>query len=540
MTTATPVARATTETEPLSESPVRRDPSRDWFDWIWSLLGSVRFGVSLIAIAAIATFAGTIIMQAPGTVQESPDQFAAWLAGPHARYGEPWATTFEYLDLYRTFQSVWFRGVLALLALSIAVNTTTRAPGIVTAAMRPPVKVSPRLFGVAPHRISFHHALGSPEDAITTVATTLRRSGYRVIATAVAGTPAVYADKNRFGRFGTFANHLGLITIIGAAVIGNVTGWREDSFMIPEGSIRAVGHDTGLSVRNEAFVESYYPNGTASDFYSDLTVFRDGREVGRGTVRVNDPLIVNGVRFHQAFFGPAVVMRVRNASGDLVYDDRIALGMTYDGDGVSRNGGNFVIGNRQYAVFVLVPSAALQGPDPTIPAGSVRLEVFAPRQPKPVAVETLAQGERRSIVGYEFEFVREVQFSGLQVVSDPSVNVIWVGAALMLLGTLAVFNLPLRRIWIRAAAQGGRTSIGVASTNARGVLADREFADLAERIRAACGALPASDPEPTGSLQDTPTGFVSRGAPAPQLPEATPYTTSGGVLSPPITHTKDS
>ena len=507
MTTATPDAPAPTESAVAPRDRQAKASSRDWFDRLWSLLGSVRFGVSLIGLAAVATFAGTVIMQAPGTVQESPDQFAAWLAGPHARYGDPWATIFEYLDLYRTFQSLWFRGLLALLALSIAVNTTTRAPGIVTAAMRPPVRVARRLFDVAPHRATFVGSPRDPNGVIAAAAASVRRSGYRVIATEVDGMPAVYGDKNRFGRFGTFANHLGLITIIGAAVVGNVTGWREDGFMIPEGSIRAVGHDTGLSVRNEAFVESYYPNGTAADFHSDLTVLRDGREVGRGSVRVNDPLVVNGVRFHQAFFGPAVAMRVRNASGEIVYDDRIALGMTYDGDGVSRNGGNFVIGNRQYAIFVLVPSAALQGPDPTIPAGSVRLEVFAPRQPKPVAVETLAQGERRSIVGYDFEFVREVQFSGLQVVSDPSVNVIWIGAALMLLGTLTVFNLPLRRIWVRSVVEADGTGLQIASTNPRGVLADREFAELADRIRAACGARshPDSDstPPPGWPLAET-------------------------------------
>jgi cytochrome c biogenesis protein len=439
----------------------------------------------VIGVAAVATFAGTVIMQAPGTVQASPDQFAAWLAAPQARYGYPWATVLEYLDLYRTFQSTWFRALIALLAISIAVNTTTRSPGIFTAAFRPPVNVAGRLFVAAPHTAGFMQPAVDPKTAVSAASVALRRAGYRVIPTEVDHSPAIYGDKNRFGKFGTFANHLGLITILGAAVIGNVTGWREDAFMVPEGSVRAVGHDTGLSVRNDAFVESYYPNGTAADFHSDLTVLRNGREVARGVVRVNDPLEVDGVRFHQAFFGPAVAMRVRTTGGEMVYEDRVALGMMYDGDGISRNGGNFVIGNRQYAAFVLMPSAALQGPDPTIPAGSIRLEVFAPRQPRPVAVETLAQGERRTIVGYEFEFVREVQFSGLQVVSDPAVNVVWIGAALMLLGTIAVFYLPLRRIWVRVVPGDGGATVQVASTNPRGVLADREFADLAERIRAA-------------------------------------------------------
>lgn len=498
MTSATPLAPAAATTGRQTLAPLRTATSRDWFDRLWSLLGSVRFGVSVIGVAAVATFAGTVIMQAPGTVQASPDQFSAWLAGPQARYGYLLATIFEYLDLYRTFQSIWFRALIALLAISIAVNTTTRAPGIFTAAFRPPVNVAGRLFTAAPQSALFVQPAVEPTEAVSAAGIALRRAGYRVIPTIVDQYPAVYGDKNRFGRFGTFANHLGLITILGAAVIGNVTGWREDAFMVPEGSVRAVGHDTGLSVRNDAFVESYYPNGTAADFHSELTVLRNGREVARGSVRVNDPLEVDGVRFHQAFFGPAVAMRVRTTGGETVFEDRVALGMTYDGDGVSRNGGNFVIGNRQFAAFVLVPSAALQGPDPMIPAGSIRLEVFAPRQPRPVAVETLAQGERRTVVGYEFEFVREVQFSGLQVVSDPSVNVVWIGAALMLLGTISVFYLPLRRVWVRAVPGDGGATIQVASTNPRGVLADREFAELAERIQVATSATrPPTGPPPT-------------------------------------------
>ncbi len=471
--------------------PVSTNGSRDWFDRLWSLLGSVRFGITLITLAAIATFAGTVVMQAPGTVQADPDQFAAWLVGPQSRYGEPFATIFEWLDLYRTFQSTWFRALLAVLALAITVNTTTRAPGILATVSRPPVAVLARLFDVAAHRAESETVIG-PEAAVTNAIDALRRAGYRVIPTTIEGAPAAYADRNRFGKFGTFANHLGLLVILGSAVLGNVTGWREDAVMVPEGSVRAVGHDTGLSVRNEAFVEEYFLNGTAADFRSEIVVLRDGREVARGSIRVNDPLVVGGVRFHQAFFGPAVAMRVRNASGDVIYDDRVALGMTYDGDGVSRNGGNFVIGNRQYAVFVLVPSSALQGPDPSIPAGSVRLEVFAPRQPRPVAVETLSQGEHRTIVGHDFEFVREVQFSGLQVVFDPVVNVVWIGAALMLLGTVAVFNLPLKRAWVRATAEGEGTRVQVASTNPRGVIADREFADLVGRVGKACGGVPVA------------------------------------------------
>ena len=76
------------------------------------------------------------------------------------------------------------------------------------------------------------------------------------------------------------------------------------------------------------------------------------------------------------------------------------------------------------AVYVLVP-AAQRGPDPEIPAGNVRLEIFLPRQARPSAVETLPQGTPREILGFTFEFVRQRQFSGLQVVRNPAMNLIW-------------------------------------------------------------------------------------------------------------------
>ena len=473
---------ATPKDEVTSPARGAATPRRDWFDQIWNVLGSIRFGVVLIALTATSVFLGTVIMQAPGDVQASPELFAAWILGPRGRYGEPWSSIFEALELYRVFQSLWFRGLLALLSLSIMVNVASRTPGIIAVVRRPPVKVPTRFFSRAPLQVTVSFPV--PPDGIRPqLATDLGRKGYRTIAWDDGSALAIYADRNRYGKYGTFANHLGLIIILGAGVLGNVTGWREDAFMVPEGTTRAVGHDTGLVLRNEAFVEEYFPNGTASDFRSEVVVLKDGKEAARGTIRVNEPLDVGTVRFHQAFFGPAVAMRVRNAEGTIVYDDSTALGFKYDGDGVTRNGGNFVLGNRQFAVFVLVPSASLQAPDPVIPAGSVRLEIFAPRQPRPVAVETLAQGEKREIVGFTFEFVRETQFSGLQVVDNPVVNVIWIGAALMVMGSMAVFYLPLRRIWARIeTSPDGGSVVTLASAHVNEVLFAHEFAALGEHL----------------------------------------------------------
>src|SRR5688572_8375548 len=101
----------------------------DMFDRLWRLLSSVRFAMLLIALAAGGVLAGTLVMQAPADTASNADSFAAWLARPRDKYGEPWATVFATLDLYRVFSSLWFRGLLAVLTLSVVVCTINRMPG---------------------------------------------------------------------------------------------------------------------------------------------------------------------------------------------------------------------------------------------------------------------------------------------------------------------------------------------------------------------------------------------------------------------------
>ena len=480
-----------------------RAGSTDLFDRLWRLLTSVRFAMLLIALIATGVLAGTLVMQAPPDVAASPTSFAGWLARPRAKDGSPRLAVLGALDLYRVFGTLWFRGLLAVLTLSVVVCTVNRMPGIVASVRRPVVRVPERLFERAPLRAEFSYPAASgisAEQAQLQVIKVLGTARFRLIPWEDGAARAVFADRNRFGKYGTFLNHIGIVSILGAAVLGGAFGWREDGFMVPEGSTRAVGHGTSLSVRSEEFVDEYYPSGTAKDFRSDLVLLDDGQEVARKTIRVNDPLDYGGVRFHQAFFGPAAMMQVRNAEGKVVFEDGVALGYELTGGGLSRNGGFFTLGNRNglptLAVWVVVPANQRQ-PDADIPAGSVRLEIFEPRQARPSVMETLPQGETRDLLGHTFEFVRERQFSGLQLSYNPAINLIWFACAAMVLGTIAVFNFPLRRLWVRAdEVPNERTgpneqAAGVTSANVRlriaavtnrDVLFAREFEKLALSI----------------------------------------------------------
>src|SRR4029079_2749666 len=124
------------------------------------------------------------------------------------------------------------------------------------------------------------------------------------------GTTYLYADHNRWGPFGTVIAHLSLVLILVGALTGATFGFRQDGLAVAVGSKVDIGNGTGMSVEATRFSDSYYANGSPSDYASDLVVHKDGQQVGAATVRVNQPLRVGDVAFYQSFFGAAAAMRI--------------------------------------------------------------------------------------------------------------------------------------------------------------------------------------------------------------------------------------
>lgn len=84
-------------------------------------------------------------------------------------------------------------------------------------------------------------------------------------------------------------------------------------------------------------------------------------------------------------------------------------------------------------------------------------------------------GETTTIGGYEYAFVGQKEFAGLEVKKDSSDNLVWVAAALLLGGLLISFWVPRRRLWARITAD--RTHL-VGQTSQMANLR-REMQDLA-------------------------------------------------------------
>jgi len=88
---------------------------------------------------------------------------------------------------------------------------------------------------------------------------------------------------------------------------------------------------------------------------------------------------------------------------------------------------------------------------------------------------------RLHIGGYEYTFLGQSEFAGIQVKRDRSDTLVWAGAGLILAGLLVTFWVPRRRLWAKIAL--GRTLLaGQAASHANYT---RELRRLAREAGAA-------------------------------------------------------
>ena len=145
--------------------------------------------------------------------------------------------------------------------------------------------------------------------------------------TAEDGTRYLYGDRHQYTKLATLLTHLGLILFLIAAAATSRLG-DEQGLVVAGGSsltVQPIGTPGLLLVKNIDFEAPGFDTGQATDFTTDLAVYRDGQEIARKTIRVNDPLSVGGYTFHQNGFGPAPHLVLRDAAGAILWDAPVPM-----------------------------------------------------------------------------------------------------------------------------------------------------------------------------------------------------------------------
>jgi cytochrome c biogenesis protein len=459
----------------------------DVFDDLWRLFSSPKLALGLTLAIVAASFAGALIAQAPSEVLRHPDAFQTWVERIRPKFG-PLTDVFQTLQLFWVFETVWFRGLLGLLAINTVICTVNRLPSIWRAVFQPAIRPGDGLFerGRPRQRVQLAGTsigdMTSPAEMSSPVHQSLRRQHYRVVATTDDGRTYLYADRNRFARFGTLLTHLAIIVgLAGTAVSGPLGFFEEPVFAVPVGSTRDVGHDTRLAIEVDDFADEYHPDGRPKDYRTEAVLYESGREVARQAIRVNEPLIYNGVRFHQSFYGQAAMLSVSDSTGSVLFRDAVAL--TWRSNDGTRAVGYFFLPAQDLHVYLI--GTAGQS-DTLIRPGEIVVEAYKGAVRLPTERATLTQRQAQSISGLAFLFERELPFTGLRVVRDPGASIIWIASTMIVLGMILTFYFPHRRMWARV--QPEPAGVGIVLVGAGRDMAT-EIQNVAQRLRQDFGAI---------------------------------------------------
>jgi cytochrome c biogenesis protein len=453
---------------------------------LWNLLTSMRSAMVVMLAMAILGLVGTLVIQVPPGIAADPAAKADWLAGVRPRYGA-WTDVLDRLQLFSVFGSIWFRGLVALLASGLIACMIRRAPRLWHLATQPRVTVGDGFFAHARQHDEIV-VRGDAADLTTRVVGVFGRRRHRVLVED-DGAVNFYADRFRWAPFGSLIGHLGIVVILAGAIVGSVLGFRDNTFMIAEGSTAAVPSGEGLSIKLVSFEDAYYADtGAPADYASDLVLYQDGAEVLRHTARVNDPLRYGDFSFYQSFYGAAALISVTDANAAVLYSDGVSLAWATAED--DRRLGTFTIRSEDMAVWIV---GTYGGDDPLVKPGQVRVETYRAGTGDPIDQKTIDQGLATEVSGLTFTFGRELQFTGLSVSRDPGAIFVWIGSLLLIGGFTIGFLFPHRRVWGRLVLRSegvGTLSVAIAGRPGRSV--DRSFADLVTDLGAATAGITAT------------------------------------------------
>ena len=266
------------------------------------------------------------VRQLPGFAFRSASAYDQQMALIHQRYdpvlGANTVDLLERLQVFNVFRSWWFSAGLIVLLVSIVVCTMNRTPRLWRQShdirvVQPEPFFDPQL----PDRAAI---LGLAPGPVREV---LRRHHFRVREASADGMAYVYGDRHQYTKLATLFTHLGLILFLVAAAVTSRFGF-EAPLVVATGetsTVQPIGTPGLLIVKNLGFQAPTRPDGSFADFATDLAVYQNGIEIGRKTIRVNDPLSIAGFTFHQNGFGPAPYLDIRDASGALLYDGAITM-----------------------------------------------------------------------------------------------------------------------------------------------------------------------------------------------------------------------
>lgn len=399
-------------------------------DMIWRLFVSLKFTVVLLAMWVFGSVAGTVILQ-----NGEPSKYVAL-------YGTHWSNIMMKLGLFDVYHCQWYSLILLLLTLNIIACSLNTLQGKLALAYKQPK--SGTVTGSGKNHVI--HSINVPNSSDFQEDLKKALSGRFKTVTQTDlddGGTRLYAHKQAYSHFMVYIVHLGMIGIIVGAVISGLFGF-EGVMEIPNGESRNFAlkksgasytrAPVGFTVRCEEFEFQRFDDGRPKDWYSTLTVVDGGKPVKTKKIEVNDPLSYNEYIFYQSSYvemaplkvtdkasGKSTIVNLRE--GQMVMLDELDLRIGLE---------SFMAGRGSMSARVAIVTRA-SGTEFLV-VSSDEARNAAMNKDKPVTID--------------FASKEPAYTTGLMVVADPGVNLVWFGSFLFILGLYLTFYSSHRRIML--------------------------------------------------------------------------------------------
>ncbi|MCT9118999.1 cytochrome c biogenesis protein ResB [Cupriavidus gilardii] len=297
------------------------------------LVSSMRFAIALLSVISIASVIGTVLKQ--------NEPYANYVN----QFGPFWAELFHALSLQKVYSSWWFLLILAFLVISTSLCLVRNAPKMVGDMRSWKDHVRERSLRAFHHRVEFD-AAPARAGAVQRLGALLANRGYRVRQVEHDGATLLAAKAGAANKLGYILAHAAIVVICigglldgdmliraqmwfggktpitGNAVINEIPpqhrlsssnpGFRGNAF-VPEGATvstailniadGALVQDLPFTLTLKKFIIEHYSTGMPKLFASDVVV--TDRATGKqtaATIKVNEPLIVDGIAIYQSSF----------------------------------------------------------------------------------------------------------------------------------------------------------------------------------------------------------------------------------------------
>ncbi|MBO9541045.1 cytochrome c biogenesis protein ResB [bacterium] len=386
--------------------------------------GSVKLGIVLILAIALGAIIGTIVPQ--GDIA-SIDAL---------KMSDGAKAVLRAVGAHNVYYSGWFLTLLALFFLNLWISTLTVVIPRLKVGLRKPPEVA-----LAAQERHHENKVLLPAQPIEDLARTFKAHGYRVYPSKSGG---LVGHKGRWSRFAPLVTHIGLFTILIGGLVSGVGVFKGQVPLFPgevvpaaqivehlstvRGPLARANHD--WSVRLDKFWMDYYDETRVKQFYSELSVIKNGAVVQTKRIWVNEPFIYDGVWFYQSFWGVGGANIVLNGKPTTI---EMQNGQSIGLDGSLSK--LVPIGGDQYFFYLRSEKAPLM---------LMRFQAGGAR-PEPVA--SIPMGSEQKVAGMTLRYEAPRLYSGLQTKSDPGIPLVYTGFIIVTIGTALAF-FSLRQVWV--------------------------------------------------------------------------------------------